>query len=184
MTYRFSCTLCGDCCWGDQVVRLNKEDLILMAQFKGFDRTSELFTQGLVEAIREESGWRPRIRFRTKPARFCPFLQNNITEEGTLQGLCSLHPLFKPLVCHLSPLGRSLDLQENTQEWKVIAPVEGCPGMGKGAARKVNQDLEKFQTRLANEKEFFQFLQNNSPQYTLISEAILGLFDYATERKS
>lgn len=177
-TYRFECTLCGDCCWGRQVVRLNREDLLLMAEFQGMENTRELFTAGLVEAVREQSGWRPRIRFRTRPRRFCPFLLNSITDEGTLQGLCRLHPEYKPLVCHLSPLGRTVDLADDSETWSVTPPVEGCPGMDRGGLRNSLQDLEPYRDRLDREKDFFQLLQTRSPEAETPEAAVDLLFSW------
>lgn len=181
LPYRFQCTLCGDCCWGRQVVRLNKGDLVLLAQYRGFSDTGQLFTAGLVEAVREDSGWRPRIRFRTRPRRFCPFLVNSLTEEGSLQGLCSLHPGFKPLVCHLSPLGRTLDLGEKTETWSVIPPVEGCPGMESGQERDSSEDLKPFRKRLEEERRFFELLQRRSPDIQTEEEAVRYLFTWPVE---
>lgn len=133
----FSCTLCGECCRGDQVVRLNGEDIGLLCRFTGLKDLEALEAAGLVERVCEAPGFaRPRIRFRKRPFRFCPFLENDLGEDGLLRGLCRLHPDGKPLVCHLAPLAREVDddgmLARET--WQAVAPVDGCPGMDRGAA--------------------------------------------------
>lgn len=174
--YRFDCTLCGECCRGRQIVRLNKEDLLLLAQFLGFNNTGDLFAHGYTEALQEESGWRPIIRFKTRPFRFCPFLINNLTEDNQLQGLCSLHPRFKPLVCHLAPLGRTVDLAEGSETWVVAEPVRGCPGMGRGGIKNWKTETLDLQERLAEEVNFFRFLEEKSPGCKTAAEAVEKLF--------
>jgi Fe-S-cluster containining protein len=137
---RFSCTLCGDCCTGSQVVRLTRDDLGRLVSRLGLASVRDLRTQGLVSLVREPVGggrfaWRPRIRFRSHPLRQCPFLVNDVGEDGVYRGLCSLHPDFKPLVCTLSPLAREVEdsgADAVTESWTLIPPVEGCPGVGHG----------------------------------------------------
>lgn len=135
---RFACTLCGDCCTGGQVIRLTGGDLRLLAVRLDLSSVAELRSRGLVSLVRETVGdgfvWRPRMRFRSHPVRQCPFLVNEV-EDGVYRGLCSLHPDFKPLVCSLSPLAREVDDPGSgpvNETWSVVAPVEGCPGMGQG----------------------------------------------------
>jgi len=137
--FRFDCTLCGDCCTGDQVVRLTGGDLRLLVDRLGLSSVHELKDRGLVQLIREPMGggrfvWRPRIRFRTKPRRECPFLVNDVDEADVYRGLCSLHPSDKPLVCALSPLAREVETVGSTvkETWSFVPPVEGCPGVGRG----------------------------------------------------
>ena len=132
----FTCTLCAECCRGRQVVRLNGDDLQLLAEHAGLADEAALAATGLIEHVHEEPGFsRPRLRFRSRPLRFCPFLQNDLGEDGCLRGLCALHPRFKPLVCHLAPLAREVedDGASFTETWRMVAPVEGCPGMGRGS---------------------------------------------------
>jgi Fe-S-cluster containining protein len=134
---RFGCTLCGECCRGGQVVRLNGEDIGLLCRFTGLPDQAALVAAGLVEEVFEAPGFpRPRLRFRRKPFAFCPFLENGLDDSGTLLGRCRLHPDFKPLVCHLAPLAREVDDDGSAacEVWSVVAPVEGCPGMGRGGA--------------------------------------------------
>jgi Fe-S-cluster containining protein len=137
---RFACTLCGDCCTGSQVVRLTGGDLELLVRRLSLGSVTDLRSQGVVSLVREPAGegtavWRPRIRFRTKPLRQCPFLSNDVSPDGTYRGLCSLHPEAKPLVCSLSPLARAVDdpgAGPVSETWSFVPPVEGCPGVGRG----------------------------------------------------
>jgi hypothetical protein len=139
-SHRFGCTLCGDCCTGNQIVRLCGGDLDLLVRRLDLGSVTELRSRGLVSLVQEAVGedrrvWRPRIRFRTRPLRQCPFLTNDIGEDGVYRGLCSLHPDDKPLVCTLSPLAREVDDPGQgpvSETWSFVPPVEGCPGVGRG----------------------------------------------------
>lgn len=136
--YCFSCTVCGDCCTGDQTIRLNPDDLELLCAWLRLPDHSALEKAGYLDPP-EDGDPRPRIRFRKRPVRQCPFLENHLEETGALKGLCMLHPDFKPLVCHLAPLAREVQVEGSGYEetWSVVAPVEGCPGMGRGEPRKI-----------------------------------------------
>ena len=175
--YRFSCTACGDCCRGKQAVPLNRHDLILMAQNRQLKNTKELFETGICEVRCTETGyWRPYIRFKTKPIRMCPFLENEVLENGQVRGLCQLHPIAKPLICHLAPLGRIIDLSNGNESWQLNEPSPGCPGMNQGAARTLHSDIRVFQQRLKEEAQFFLFLEQNSPNCPDPTSAIKNLF--------
>jgi len=168
--HRFSCTLCGDCCTGNQVVRLTGDDLKRLVIRLELESVLALRTRGLVSLVREPVGedlfcWRPRLRFRTRPLVQCPFLENNVGSEGDYRGLCSLHPHDKPLVCQLSPLCREVDDPGQgpvSQTWAFVAPVEGCPGMGRGEPL-VLRPPEVLGPLLAREIEWMRFLVAQSP---------------------
>jgi len=109
--------------------------------------------------------WRPRIRFRTHPIRQCPFLVNDVGDDGVYRGLCSLHPHFKPLVCTLSPLTRDVEDPGTgpvTETWSAVAPVEGCPGWGRGEAQAVEAPAS-LGPRLAEEVAWMRFWIAESP---------------------
>jgi len=136
--FHFECTCCGDCCTGNQVVRLTGGDLTLLVDYLGLSSALDSKARGLVAVVRETVAgrqvWRPRIRFRQKPLRQCPFLVNDVDEAGVYRGLCSLHPAHKPLVCTLSPLSREVETGDSAREqWSFVPPVEGCPGVGRGS---------------------------------------------------
>lgn len=127
------------------MVRLTGADLRRLASFLGV-QGSELRRRGLVNLVREPWSdgrflWRPRIRFRTKPLIQCPFLVNDVDARGRYRGLCSLHPQFKPLVCRLAPLTREVsdDGSVAREAWSFLAPVEGCPGVGRGPVLPVER---------------------------------------------
>jgi len=169
---RFECTLCGDCCTGAQVVRLSGGDLAPLVYYLGLSSVKELRTAGVVELVQERVGegwvWRPRLRFRTHPLRQCPFLVNDVN-EGRYRGLCSLHPHHKPLVCRLSPLSRTVDDPGQGQvheQWSVVPPVEGCPGMGRGPELAAAAPPE-LKGRLAAEVEWMRKLIGASPGLSL-----------------
>jgi len=120
------------------VVRLTGGDLALLARRLGAASPSALKTRGVVSLVREQTAgrwvWRPRLRFRTRPRRQCPFLINEIAGDGAYRGLCSLHPDAKPLVCALSPLAREVTSGPDavSETWSFVPPVEHCPGVGVG----------------------------------------------------
>lgn len=135
-----------------------------MAKHLGLSNTRDLFLQGLVEARQGENGyWRPMIRFRNRPIKMCPFLQNNLTEDKVLQGLCGLHPNSKPLICCLAPLGRVIDLAISIEQWEVYEPSPGCPGMNQGPERSLKNDIAILRSRLDKELEFFSMIEQAEP---------------------
>ena len=95
------------------------------------DKLNFLVNNGFAVIENWENGvLRPRIKFKNSPVgKFCPFLINDLQENGILSGKCSLHYTnAKPLVCRLAPFARELDMEKNTEAWFEIPPVQGCPG--------------------------------------------------------
>jgi Fe-S-cluster containining protein len=132
----FSCTLCGECCRGEQKVWLNPADLERLARHLGWSGTEELAERRIVVSEVGEHGIRRlRLRFKSGPAgTACPFIINDLDEEERLWSRCSLHETAaKPLVCRLAPLSREIDLVDGTEKWFEIPPVIGCPGWGDNA---------------------------------------------------
>lgn len=152
------------------MIRLTGGDLKLLVARLGLSSVLELRTRGLVSMVREPIGdgvlvWRPRIRFRTKPIHQCPFLVNDIDESGAYHGLCSLHPDFKPLVCTLSPLARTVEDSGGdsmSETWSFVPPVEHCPGVGRGEALRIGAP-ENLSGRLAEEVAWMRRLVALSP---------------------
>ncbi|MDF1567253.1 MAG: YkgJ family cysteine cluster protein [Spirochaetaceae bacterium] len=143
----FRCTICGECCRGDQAVWLNSLDMSRLADY--VDRNGLrspaladcpspedfLVKQRIVIVESGQNGaMRPRLRFRPGPAGpSCPFLVNDLDEKGRLWGKCSLHDTrAKPLVCRLAPLARTVDLTDGSEVWMEVPPVAGCPGWKAG----------------------------------------------------
>lgn len=132
----FRCTVCGECCRGDQKVWLNPTDLLRLAGHLDFPGVEELELRRIVIAEAAEHGIRrPRLRFIPTPAGLsCRFLINDLDESGRLWGKCALHGTpAKPLVCRLAPLSRSINLDTGEEEWREIPPVIGCPGWTSGS---------------------------------------------------
>lgn len=154
--YFFKCTLCANCCTGDQKVHLDLYDLYKMAQIQNFDHTGKLFSASLVNLISTERGvYLPRIRFKHKPFRFCPFLINDIQS-----GYCQLHPKSKPLVCSLAPVGREVDFEQNSDRYFFVKPAVDCPGVARKAENSLNELQQCFKQELSWQKSFFLILQN------------------------
>ncbi len=162
MNNAFACRLCGECCSGDMKVFLNPRDRELLCEYLSCP-PEELFSRGyLVEDLRNGISL-PRLKFREfSGIKFCPFLENRLDEEGSLQGLCQLHPQYKPLVCHLAPLCRTVDFAEGTEIYGFMPPHPACPGCGpEGEGREVltHDSLPgDLKSRLEEEREYFRSL--------------------------
>ncbi|OQY31110.1 MAG: hypothetical protein B6241_14785 [Spirochaetaceae bacterium 4572_59] len=171
---RFSCTLCGECCSGTMEVFLNPYDLYKMGRFLNMSHSIELFEKKLIEwAPGQNSLLLPKIRFKTEPFSFCPFLINDYQDELGLRGLCSLHPEHKPLVCHLAPLTRQIDLETGEDSFGFIPPHPDCPGCGRG--EEIREDLvrKELKSELAHEMTYYQILSDRAEGHP---EKIRGLF--------
>lgn len=140
-------------------VYLNPEDLLLMAVKSGFKTTKELFDRGIVIIDRQREGAPlPRIRFRDTAVKCCPFLENRLEEDGSLLGLCKLHPDFKPLICGLAPLCREIDLDSDEEKWGFKEPYPGCRGcrIEKSEVNRCSEVKDpEIIRRLDSEKKFF-----------------------------
>ncbi len=166
-TYNFACTQCGNCCSGDQIVRLNLYDLYRMALFLGLSNTRLLFDKGYVALHSDENeSLRPRIVFKSfrskgKTMRFCPFLQNSLDERGVLKGLCRLHPAHKPLICSLAPLGRVVDFSQSgiKEKFIFVKPAPDCPGVERSVKNKLDDVRLEFRQHLSFEKRYFLLLE-------------------------
>jgi len=161
--YQFRCSCCGDCCSGNMDININLYDLYKIALKLDHSSTEELFHQKLVTLVEGQNGaWIPRIQFRRKPFSFCPWLINDLGDEGVLRGFCSLHPHDKPLVCKLAPVGRIADLTEGSERFVLTAPTENCPGMESGCENSLAELKEELRKELDLEFRFFAILEKMS----------------------
>jgi len=177
----FTCTLCGECCSGDMKVFLNSYDLYRMAQFHNMAETGELFDRNLVMMEEGQNGLLlPRIRFKSNPYPFCPFLINDFSEEKGLRGLCSLHPDHKPLVCRLAPLTRTLDLDSREEQFDFIPPHPGCPGCGRGDRLNPEVIGKEMREELDFEMRYFRLLRQCARQREEIPDR---LFRFSVSRR-
>ncbi len=125
-----------------------------MARFLEFDSTDQLFTANLVKLIETEQGvWLPRMRFKRKPFRFCPFLINEET-----RGICRLHPDHKPLICAMAPIARVIDFEHDRETWHLAPPVDDCPGMQSKESNKLSDFQREYEQELHRQKRFFALL--------------------------
>ncbi|MBD3224707.1 MAG: hypothetical protein GF313_08255 [Caldithrix sp.] len=158
--YQFQCTMCGNCCTGDQIVRLDLYDLYRMARFSGFEKTGGLFTSRLVELTPIEPDlWLPRIRFRKHPFKFCPFLQNEWNDREELIGKCLLHPDQKPLVCSLAPVGRMVDFNQKTQTYVFVPPAPDCPGINRSQENYLKTATDAHRRSIQLQDRFFAMME-------------------------
>lgn len=162
---QFQCRLCGECCSGEMKVFLNPRDVALLLEyFTSRGETlgeKDLFDRRLL-VLDEKNGHRlPRMSFKSlMGVQFCPFLENRIEEDGTLKGLCQLHPDYKPLVCHLAPLTRTIDFDSDQESFGFTPPHPLCPGCGLPDAPPLTPDslITELLERLEEEKAWFREL--------------------------
>lgn len=158
-TYFFDCTRCGNCCTGDIRITLNLYDLYKMARFLKMASTEKLFEQNYVQLFKHEHNvWLPEIKFKSRPLTHCPFLLNDADEYNYIQGLCSLHPEYKPLVCALAPVGRILDFDEKEDQFVFIKPAPDCPGIDIQKQNHLSNDIIQLEKELNWQKRFFKIL--------------------------
>ena len=160
-TYLFECTKCGNCCTGDIRISLNLYDLYNMARFLKMESTRELFDQNYIILFQPEEHkvWLPEIQFKTKPLKFCPFLINEADDKNYIQGLCSLHPEHKPLICAMAPVGRVLDFDDNSDQFVFMKPAMDCPGVDEKKENHLSDDIKIYSEELNLQKWFFRILE-------------------------
>ena len=115
----------------------------------------------------------PKIRFKSYPYPFCPFLVNDFSEEEGLRGLCSLHPDHKPLVCKLAPLAREVDLDNGEDDFTFIPPHPDCPGCGKGEPIDIEQQRNALKEELDYEIRCYELLREREKEPDRIKELFL-----------
>jgi Fe-S-cluster containining protein len=159
-SYQFSCAQCGYCCSGEQLVLLNFYDIWKIAKFLKFNSAQELFHKGYLEFhYNEHNVYIPKIKFKTKPWKFCPFLVNSMEGDSRLKGSCSLHPLHKPLICSLAPLAREIDFSANKEQYFFIKPAPDCPGVCSKKTNYLKDIIQKYQLELELQKQFFREME-------------------------
>jgi Fe-S-cluster containining protein len=160
-TYLFECTKCGNCCTGDIRITLNLFDLYKMARFLKMDSTRDLFDQHYIRLFRheEQNVWLPEIQFKTNPIKFCPYLINDADDKKYIQGLCSLHPDHKPLICAMAPVGRVLDFDDDSDQFVFIKPAADCPGVDEKKENHLSDDIKTYCEELNLQKRFFRILE-------------------------
>jgi len=193
-TFNFECTMCGNCCTGDQKVNLNLYDLYKMAHYCGFQNSNQLFEKKIVHLIKARNdSWIPQIKFKClkrsikrnaffkQDIIFCPFLINELDEQNNLKGLCSLHPGKKPLVCAMAPVGRILDLKKQTEEFVFVKPAPDCTGV---ESQEVNVPVETkndLAVELNYEKRFFIIMDSLLKKNHYKSFYINHIFSFNTD---
>ncbi len=192
-TFNFECTMCGNCCTGDQKVNLNLYDLYKLTQFRNLENTRQLFEEKIVQLVKaQNNAWIPQIFFKSLKKTtskkqlpkhnliFCPFLINELDDQNNLKGLCSLHPDKKPLICAMAPVGRILDLKSKTEKFVFVKPAPDCPGV---ESEKENRliDLQKsLSTELGYEKRFYKILDNLQDKDQTRSFYLENIYSFAT----
>ncbi|MEJ2544098.1 MAG: YkgJ family cysteine cluster protein [Calditrichaceae bacterium] len=160
-TYLFECTKCGNCCSGNIRISLNLFDLYKMARFLKLNSTKELFQDNYVRLFKHEEHnvWLTEIQFKSDPLKFCPFLINEADDKNYMQGLCSLHPEHKPLICAMAPVGRVLDFDDDSDQFVFMKPAVDCPGVDEEKENHLSNDIRIHKEELNLQKRFFRILE-------------------------
>ena len=159
--FKFKCTLCGECCRGNMNVFLNLYDLYKLSNFAGYTKSDDLFKNRIVDLVVGQNQITvPKIRFKRSPTVFCPFLENELSDDNNLFGRCRLHPLDKPLICKLSPIARQIDLPSGKIKYLLVEPAPGCPGMGKPEKNALSSIINNLDDELEFEKRFYILLDS------------------------
>ena len=183
-SYKFSCTMCANCCTGDQQVLLTPYDLYKMGRFLHLSNSRQLFEEGWVKLVKGENDvWRPQIRFRSKPFKYCPFLTNELNEDGQLKGRCQLHPQNKPLVCAMAPVGRIVDTEKKKDEYVFIKPAPDCPGMNSRQENRLQDLLKTHRKELDYQWRFFEILQEAKELKLNAKESLSLLYTFSLSDK-
>ncbi len=160
-SFYFTCSQCGNCCTGYQKVFLDPYDLFKMARYLRFSHTRSLFEQDFVTLVQgQHRSWVPQIKFRERPFRFCPFLQNFTDEKDQLRGRCSLHGAYKPFICSLAPLGREIDFVRGQDRFLFVKPDPECPGPESSEEHRIKDIKESYSTELLYQSRFFRMLHD------------------------
>jgi len=156
----FKCQLCGDCCRGDMTIPLNLNDLQKMTKHLKLSSAHELTEKSYIQWQSDDNSvWRPVMKFRNPPYDFCPFLSNKVEDDGSVKGLCTLHPYKKPLVCNLAPMGKILN-EDDSVSWCLVPPTENCPGMNSKEIFSASEILNKLRTEMSRENTYFRVLEH------------------------
>ncbi|MCB0282730.1 MAG: YkgJ family cysteine cluster protein [Calditrichaeota bacterium] len=189
--FNFKCTMCGNCCTGDQKVHLNLYDLYKMARFKNFASTRQLLIKQIITLVKGQNNvFVPMIKFKRLisrkkssdlPFTFCPFLLNSIEDDGQLKGYCQLHPRHKPLICSLAPVGRVVDLDKDSEEFVFVKPAPDCNGVESNEKVSLSATVNHYKTELDYEMRFFKILRSISERNLEKNEIIENIYSFNVE---
>lgn len=186
--FHFACQRCGECCF-DQEVALEPQDLLFLGrapELAALRHTRELFARGIVSRTRGPDGWRclldmPRWR---RGQRKCRFLAPRLSEDGVLHGWdCSIHAAgAKPFVCQLSPVARALTPEApGGESFYLVPPVAGCPGVGKGGPRTLDEYLLWAPALLARLAHSRWYVDAVAPLLSQDEETMRAAFEFALD---
>lgn len=176
----FNCNCCGECCSGDMRIFINIYDLYKIAKHLDFTNTKELFNKKYVVLTQGQNSLNlPMINFKTSPYKFCPFLENHLTEENELKGFCSLHPYIKPLVCILAPISKEIDLDCNKTNYYITMPTDYCSGTICYENKYIENTKLEHSKEISYENRYYNILN------TIINKKIINyesIFHFDTEK--
>lgn len=157
----FDCSCCGDCCSGDMDIFVNIYDLYKISNFLGLKNSKELFNSGLFTLEKGQNNMIcPKIKFKTQPYKFCPFLTNSVDEDFKLKGYCKLHPYHKPLVCILAPISRELNLKKSISSFFITYPSNHCNGRIYNEEDYIELTCQNLNKELQYEERYFRILDS------------------------
>lgn len=151
---------------------LNIYDLYKIGKHFKLNNTKQLFERGYITLAKGQNEVTvPKIRFKTDPYSFCPFLINDIDEDFNLKGFCSLHPYIKPLVCILAPISKEYSAYSDITNYSFTIPTNNCPGVDSKYKVTVKESIEPVTDEIEYEKLFFKCLDK------IIEEGIINYSD-------
>ncbi len=138
-TFKFHCTMCGNCCFNREDILLSPKDIYNMSKESGI--SPDDFFKKYCEAYIGGDSRIPIVRLKPRgTAKKCPLLKNQ---------KCRVHRA-KPTVCAMFPIGRCV-VADNPQEGlkdvdkSQIRYIFNNPGCGDGSENHtVREWLESF----------------------------------------
>ena len=152
-------------------------DVLKLSEHLKLDNTVQLWENEYVITDKGQNGTLlPRLKFAGLSPGFCPFVINDWNDEKkSLKGFCSIHKQAKPLICRMAPVAREVDIEEDTEEFFIKEPVEGCPGTGASSGLYLADYLKPLKEELFLEKKWFM-LMSKMLEREISPEEILKTF--------
>lgn len=120
-TFKFTCTMCGQCCFKRDVI-INIYELVRMRNALGLT-TSELFKKDFITVFTGSESGLPLCMISMD--KLCPFLAPAYLAENikiakdlkkpTTNYICSINK-HKPMMCRLYPLGRIIKMDKDSDK--------------------------------------------------------------------
>lgn len=140
-------------------ININLFDLYKLVGKLELQSSDQLFKRNLIRLVSVQNGvWTPQIVYKEFPFTFCPWLINDMGDDGFMRGFCSLHPFDKPLICKMAPVSRIVDFEKEKITYELTAPTDNCPGMDRSCENRLSDLKEELEQELDYEYRFYKIL--------------------------